>query len=152
MDVHNLRHKEVTMISIWEFKDQVDMTKLLYMKKKSQLLMKDLLEQVIIGLTNIVLKNQRLLNKRHVLLPLVQEPDLMNIQEDHKVVLAWVVKDQVLRMIIPKKQKDKEKLSKSDKIMLRAEKKLLKISLQRVITETFQNKILKIIQKLKVII
>jgi hypothetical protein len=36
--------------------------------------------------------------------------------------------------------------------MLRAEKKLLKISLQRVITETFQNKILKIIQKLKVII
>jgi hypothetical protein len=36
--------------------------------------------------------------------------------------------------------------------MLRAEKRLFKISLQRVITETFQNKILKIIQKLKVII
>ncbi len=152
MDVHNLRHKEATKISIWEFKDQVHMTKLLYMKKKSQLLMKDQLEQVIIGPTNIVLKNQRLLNKRHILLHLVQEPDLMNIQEDHKVVLAWAAKDQVLRMIIPKKQKDKEKLSKSDKIMLRAEKRLFKISLQRVITETFQNKILKIIQKLKVII
>jgi|688.fasta_scaffold231670_1 hypothetical protein len=71
MDVHNLRHKEATKISIWEFKDQVHMTKVLYMKKKSQLLMKDQLEQVIIGPTNIVLKNQRLLNKRHILLHLV---------------------------------------------------------------------------------
>jgi hypothetical protein len=50
-----------------------------------------------------------------------------------------------LALIMQSEHKERDKLNKSDKIMQQAERKLLMIFQQKVIQETIQNKIQKII-------
>lgn len=65
--------------------------------------------------------------------------------QDHKAVLDQVAKTMELALIMQSERKERDKLNKSDKIMQQAERKLLMIFQQKVIQETIQNKIQKII-------
>jgi hypothetical protein len=69
MDVHKLRHQGVTAISIVQFKEQVLLKNQQHMKKQILVLI-DPVEQVIIGLNNIVFKKLKLLNQLYILLHL----------------------------------------------------------------------------------
>lgn len=144
MDVHKLRHQEVTVISIVQFKEQVLLKNQQHMRKQILVLI-DPVEQVIIELNNIVFKKLKLLNQICIHLHLVQVLKLMIMLQDHKAALDQVAKTMELALIMQSEHKERDKLNKSDKIMQQAERKLLTIFQQKVIQETIQNKIQKII-------